>query len=193
MGLPYNSINVERHIALIVHYVDPLSVCLGSSSSSSFQTQIHDDGAWRAREAALDEIRGSPEDSYKIIPKFAYILELNNLGSVVEYKVYADSKFLYFFMALSASISGWQHCCPVISIDGTSLKNKYGDFTKTIEGILREQLERNRSMKVNLVNNMKYQVTDGTFQYVVYLPTKAIIDNGKYMMILCPLSSSHLM
>ena len=109
----------------------------------------------------MDEIRGSPEDSYKIIPKFAYILELNNLGtlaiyifiyviifssffpyhfssyiyvffmfigSVVEYKVYADSRFLYFFMALSASISGWQHCRPIISIDGTSLKNKYGDI-----------------------------------------------------------------
>ena len=33
----------ERHIALIVHSVGSLSICLGSSSSS-FQTQIHDDG-----------------------------------------------------------------------------------------------------------------------------------------------------
>ena len=30
-------------------------------------------------------------------------------------------------MALSASISGWQHFRLVISIDGTSLKNKYDD------------------------------------------------------------------
>ncbi|KAA0037417.1 protein FAR-RED ELONGATED HYPOCOTYL 3-like [Cucumis melo var. makuwa] len=82
--------------------------------------------AWYACEAALDDIRGSPEESYKILPRFAYILELNNSGYVVEYKVYADGRFLYFFMALSASISGWQHCRPVISIDGTSLKNKYG-------------------------------------------------------------------
>ncbi|KAA0047452.1 protein FAR1-RELATED SEQUENCE 3-like [Cucumis melo var. makuwa] len=36
------------------------------------------------------------------------------------------------------------------------------DFTKTIEGILREQIKRSRSMMVNLVNNMKYQVIDGT-------------------------------
>ncbi|WP_407810881.1 hypothetical protein, partial [Staphylococcus aureus] len=47
-------------------------------------------------------------------------------GYVVEYKVDADGRFLYFFMALSASISGWQHCHPVISINGTSLKDKYG-------------------------------------------------------------------
>ncbi|TYK22525.1 protein FAR1-RELATED SEQUENCE 3-like [Cucumis melo var. makuwa] len=144
--------NVERHIALIVHSVGPLSICLGSSSSSSFQTQIHDDGAgselstpkdivhfiraehglsisyqkvWRAREAALDDIRGSLEDFYKMLPRFAYILELNNPGYVIEYKVDADGRFLYFFMALSASIFGWEHYRPVISIDGTSMKNKY--------------------------------------------------------------------
>ncbi|KAA0038990.1 protein FAR1-RELATED SEQUENCE 3-like [Cucumis melo var. makuwa] len=67
-----------------------------------------------------------------MLPRFAYILELNNLriftiyiGSVVDYKVDIDGSFLYFFMALSASISGWQHSRPVISIGGTSLKNKY--------------------------------------------------------------------
>ncbi|KAA0066093.1 protein FAR-RED ELONGATED HYPOCOTYL 3-like [Cucumis melo var. makuwa] len=60
-----------------------------------------------------------------MLPRFAYILELRNPGSVVEYKVDVDSRFLYFFMALSTSISGWQHYRPVISIDGTSLKNKY--------------------------------------------------------------------
>ncbi|XP_050941555.1 uncharacterized protein LOC127149731 [Cucumis melo] len=49
--------------------------------------------AWRACEVALDDIHESPKDSYKMLPRFAYILKLNN---------------------------------PIISIDGTSLKNKYG-------------------------------------------------------------------
>ncbi|XP_050944061.1 uncharacterized protein LOC127150397 [Cucumis melo] len=53
---------------------------------------------WRAREAALDDIRGSPKNSYKMLPRFAYILELNNPGSVIEYKVDVDGRFLYFFM-----------------------------------------------------------------------------------------------
>ncbi|KAA0057223.1 protein FAR-RED ELONGATED HYPOCOTYL 3-like [Cucumis melo var. makuwa] len=82
--------------------------------------------AWRAREAALDDICGSLEDSYNMLPRFAYILELNNPGSVIKYKVDVDGRFLYFFMALSPPISGWQHCRPIISIDETSLKNKYG-------------------------------------------------------------------
>ncbi|TYK07202.1 protein FAR1-RELATED SEQUENCE 3-like [Cucumis melo var. makuwa] len=42
-----------------------------------------------------------------MLPRFAYILELNNPGSVIEYKVDTDGRFLYFFMALSAFISGW--------------------------------------------------------------------------------------
>ncbi|KAA0037688.1 uncharacterized protein E5676_scaffold25G00510 [Cucumis melo var. makuwa] len=46
------------------------------------------------------------------------------------------------------------------------------DFTKTIESILRKQIELSRSVKVNPVNNMKYQVIDGISQYVIYLPTK---------------------
>ncbi|XP_008447297.2 uncharacterized protein LOC103489767 [Cucumis melo] len=231
----------------IVHYIR-----VQHGLSTSYQK------AWRACEAALDDTRGSSEDSYKMLPQFAYILELKNLGSIVEYKVDTDGRFLYFFIALFAFISGWQHCHPVISIDGTSLKNKYGgtllcastpdanhhifplafcvldsendcswtrfcnqlkriiggrnevvivsdrhksickaikakellicsmlevlrmmlqrwfferrnevdyqvtDFTKTIEGILKEHIEHSRLMKVNPVNNMKYKVIDGT-------------------------------
>lgn len=48
-----------------------------------------------------------------------------SMDSVIEYKVDGEGRFLYFFMALSTSMFGWQHCRPVIFIDGTSLKNKY--------------------------------------------------------------------
>ncbi|KAA0045551.1 protein FAR1-RELATED SEQUENCE 3-like [Cucumis melo var. makuwa] len=57
---------------------------------------------------------------------FADLLRTPTRCYVIEYKVDADGRFLYFFMELSASISGWQHCRPVIFIDGTSPKNKYG-------------------------------------------------------------------
>lgn len=128
----------------IVHYVR-----VEHDLSISYQK------AWRAREAALDETRGSSKDSYKMVAKFAYMLNLNNpgiliiyltayviylsltdccslmsifvmlIGSIVEYRLDVDGRFLYFFMALYASIAAWQHCRPVISIDETSMKNKY--------------------------------------------------------------------
>ncbi|XP_019223980.1 PREDICTED: protein FAR1-RELATED SEQUENCE 5-like [Nicotiana attenuata] len=46
-------------------------------------------------------------------------------GSVVKLKKTADECFLYAFVALCTSISGWQHCRPVVVVDGTFLKSAY--------------------------------------------------------------------
>ena len=54
--------------------------------------------AWHVRKAALDEIRGSPEDSYKMIPKFAYILKPNNPGILA---IYIFIYVIIFFVILS--------------------------------------------------------------------------------------------
>ena len=34
--------------------------------------------------------------------------------------------FLYVYMVLQASIHGWQYCIPLIVVDGTFLKIKFG-------------------------------------------------------------------
>ncbi|XP_019239114.1 PREDICTED: uncharacterized protein LOC109219139 [Nicotiana attenuata] len=81
--------------------------------------------AWRAKEKALQFLRGNPADSYSKLPKYFYILEETYPGSVVKLKKTADECFLYAFVALCTSISGWQHCRPVVVVDGTFLKSAY--------------------------------------------------------------------
>ncbi|XP_019265225.1 PREDICTED: uncharacterized protein LOC109242818 [Nicotiana attenuata] len=81
--------------------------------------------AWRAKEKALQFLRGNPADSYSKLPKYFYILEETYPGSVVKLKKAADDCFLYAFVALCTSISGWQHCRPVVVVDGTFLKSAY--------------------------------------------------------------------
>ncbi|XP_019257877.1 PREDICTED: uncharacterized protein LOC109236114 [Nicotiana attenuata] len=81
--------------------------------------------AWRAKEKALQFLRGNPSDSYRKLPKYFYILEETYPGSVVKLKKAADDCFLYAFVALCTSISGWQHCRPVVVVDGTFLKSAY--------------------------------------------------------------------
>ncbi|XP_019237334.1 PREDICTED: uncharacterized protein LOC109217527 [Nicotiana attenuata] len=81
--------------------------------------------AWRAKEKALQFLRGNPSDSYSKLPKYFYILEETYPGSVVKLKKAADDCFLYAFVALCTSISGWQHCRPVVVVDGTFLKSAY--------------------------------------------------------------------
>ncbi|XP_075092412.1 uncharacterized protein LOC142172646 [Nicotiana tabacum] len=81
--------------------------------------------AWRAKEKALQFLRGNPCDSYNKLPKYFYILEKNYPGYVVKLKKAADDCFLYTFVALCTSINGWQHCRPVVVVDGTFLKSDY--------------------------------------------------------------------
>ena len=54
-----------------------------------------------------------------------YILEKTYPGSVVKLQKTDDDCFLYAFIALSKSIKGWEHCRPVIVVDGTFLKSAY--------------------------------------------------------------------
>ena len=82
--------------------------------------------AWRAREAALEIARGSPEESFAILPSYCSMLERNNPGTVTHIETDADNHFLYFFMALGVSIRGFHSSMrPVIAIDGAFLKGKY--------------------------------------------------------------------
>ncbi|XP_019256334.1 PREDICTED: protein FAR1-RELATED SEQUENCE 5-like [Nicotiana attenuata] len=81
--------------------------------------------AWRAKEKALQLLRGHPADSYNKLPKYFYILEKTFPGSVVKLKKTTDECFLYAFVALCTSISGWEYCRPVVVVDGTFLKTAY--------------------------------------------------------------------
>ncbi|XP_019262122.1 PREDICTED: uncharacterized protein LOC109239962 [Nicotiana attenuata] len=81
--------------------------------------------AWRTKEKALQFLRGNPADSYSKLSKYFYILEETYPGSHVKLKKTADECFLCAFVALSTSISGWQHCRPAVVVDGTFLKSAY--------------------------------------------------------------------
>ena len=54
------------------------------------------------------------------------MVQQTNPGSMVDLKTTDDGKFLYVYMALHASINGWKHCIPIIIVDGTFLKSKFG-------------------------------------------------------------------
>nr|XP_009764310.1 PREDICTED: protein FAR1-RELATED SEQUENCE 3-like [Nicotiana sylvestris] len=81
--------------------------------------------AWRAKEKALHFLRGHPADSYNKLPSYLYILEKTYPGSVVKLKKTDDDCFLYVFVAICTSISGWEYCRPVVVVDETFLKSAY--------------------------------------------------------------------
>ncbi|XP_075075200.1 uncharacterized protein LOC107769196 [Nicotiana tabacum] len=100
--------------------------------------------AWRAKEKALQFLRGNPADSYSKLPKYFYILEETYPGSVVKLKKTADECFLYAFIVLCTSISGWQHCRPVVVVDGTFVKSAYRGIMLTASTM--DATDRNESI-----------------------------------------------
>jgi hypothetical protein len=82
--------------------------------------------AWRARESALEIARGSPEESFAILPSYCSMLESTNHGTITHIETDSENHFLYFFIAMGASIRGFCDAMrPVIALDGTFLKGKY--------------------------------------------------------------------
>ncbi|XP_075095181.1 uncharacterized protein LOC142173484 [Nicotiana tabacum] len=81
--------------------------------------------AWRAKEKALEFLKGHPADFYSRLPSYLYILEKTYPGSVVKLQKTEDDCFLYAFVALSSSIKGWENYKPVVVVDGTFLKPAY--------------------------------------------------------------------
>ncbi|KAI9165253.1 hypothetical protein LWI28_010499 [Acer negundo] len=62
-----------------------------------------------------------------MLPSFAYVLEQQNPGTITDLQCADDDTFLYFFMSLGSSIRGFRRCMhPVIAVDGTHLKGRFG-------------------------------------------------------------------
>ncbi|XP_060183337.1 uncharacterized protein LOC132613338 [Lycium barbarum] len=81
--------------------------------------------AYRAKEKALNMLRGDPTESYNKLPNYFYILEKIYPGSVVSLEKPAEDRFLYAFVALEPYIRGWEHYRPIVVVDGTHLISTY--------------------------------------------------------------------
>ncbi|KAK3198442.1 hypothetical protein Dsin_021857 [Dipteronia sinensis] len=69
---------------------------------------------------------GSHEETFQHLSTFGYVLEQQNSGTVIELQCMEDNKFLYFFMALGASIKCFRRCMRlVIAVDDTFLKRRF--------------------------------------------------------------------
>ena len=85
---------------------------------------------WEAKEKAIGRAFGDWDKSYQLLPKWLKVLTDSNPGSRVIWKTIPATMpgcaiFERVFWAFGPSIEGFQHCRPVISIDGTFLYGKY--------------------------------------------------------------------
>ncbi|XP_022157996.1 uncharacterized protein LOC111024593 [Momordica charantia] len=91
-----------------------------------FGVNISYDKAHRARELASAIVRGRPEDSYMHLHAYNEAIKIENPCAIFHIETEGSLNFKYLFMALGASIRGFQPITRrVIMVDGTHLKGKF--------------------------------------------------------------------
>ncbi|XP_019229221.1 PREDICTED: uncharacterized protein LOC109210278 [Nicotiana attenuata] len=92
--------------------------------------------AWRAKEKAMNFLRGEPADSYKKLPGYLYTIDMTYPGHIKMVKS-PKNEFMYVYISLYAFIRGFDHCRPIVVVDGSHLKSYYtGTFVSasTLDG-----------------------------------------------------------
>ncbi|XP_047270495.1 uncharacterized protein LOC124899601 [Capsicum annuum] len=83
---------------------------------------------WRAKEQALEDLRGKPAASYGKLPAYMHVLNTCYPGSHIRMKKNEENEFLYIFIALTTFIQGFEHCRPVIVVDASHLRGLYNEI-----------------------------------------------------------------
>ncbi|XP_016580644.2 uncharacterized protein LOC107878240 [Capsicum annuum] len=87
---------------------------------------------WRAKERALEELRGKPSTFYGKLPSYLYVLNTTYPESHIRMKKTDDNAFLYVFIVLHAFIKGFDHCRPVVVVDASHLRGMYTEAFVTV-------------------------------------------------------------
>lgn len=82
--------------------------------------------AWRSKNIAQQLLHGVPEDSFKGLASYLWLIERSNPGTNTAYELDNDGRFVQCFVSYGASIAGFRSCIrPVIAVDATHLKGRY--------------------------------------------------------------------
>ncbi|KAK2658591.1 hypothetical protein Ddye_005124 [Dipteronia dyeriana] len=107
-----------------------------ANMKTMYGIQIMYGKTYQALDYALSLTYGTYEETFQLLPSFGYVLKEKNPGTMTDLQCDEDDKFLYLFMSLCASLRGFWRCLrPVIAIDGTHLKERFGGtmFVATVQ------------------------------------------------------------
>ncbi|XP_070020445.1 uncharacterized protein LOC142180943 [Nicotiana tabacum] len=110
-------------------YVDPKTIYTAKDIMKDMKKHYGIDLSYwkanRSKQKAFQFLRGDPSESYAKLPSYLYMLMHSNPGSVVCLRKSDEEHFMYAFVALYASIKGWEFCKPIVVVDGSFLKATY--------------------------------------------------------------------
>ncbi|XP_047260715.1 uncharacterized protein LOC124893936 [Capsicum annuum] len=92
---------------------------------NAFGVDINYQKAWRAKERAIEILRGKPADAYRQMTRYVYMLNSVYPGSHIRMHKSEDNKFMYLSVALQPLKSEFEYYRPVVVVDGAHLSGAY--------------------------------------------------------------------
>ncbi|XP_013639661.1 PREDICTED: protein FAR1-RELATED SEQUENCE 3-like [Brassica oleracea var. oleracea] len=117
-----------RCVAAIVHtnypglYETPTAKTLVGLVQRTLGVDVSYATCWRGKQQAVADLRGSPEEGYKRLLSYLYMLEKVNPNTKTSLLLDENKRFKYLFVALGASIQGFEYMRKFITVDATFLK-----------------------------------------------------------------------
>ncbi|KAH0732048.1 hypothetical protein KY289_003236 [Solanum tuberosum] len=108
-----------------------------------YGVQISYQQAWRAKERALEMIRGKPSVGYRQMLRYIYMLNTVYPNSYTRMQKTEEDEFMYLFVALRPLNRGFDYCRPIVVVDGVHLGGAYkGTFVSasTLDGDRNESI-----------------------------------------------------
>ncbi|XP_049387925.1 uncharacterized protein LOC125852236 [Solanum stenotomum] len=103
-----------------------------------YGVQISYQHAWRAKERALEMIRGKSLAGYRQMPRYIDMLNTVYPNSYIRMQKTEEDEFMYLFVALRPLIRGFDYCRPIVVVNGAHLGGAYkGTFVSasTLDGV----------------------------------------------------------
>ncbi|KAK4840612.1 hypothetical protein QYF36_013744 [Acer negundo] len=112
---------LQQHVGRLMRPKDIIADMKTMYGIQVMYSKAHD-----ALQYALSLTYGTHEESLKLLPSFAYVLEQQNPSTITDLQCADDDTFLYFFISLGSLIKGFQRCMRlVIAVDDTHLKGRF--------------------------------------------------------------------
>ncbi|XP_071694559.1 uncharacterized protein [Rutidosis leptorrhynchoides] len=94
--------------------------------ANRFRVSVSYNQAWRAKCQAIEMLRGSSDDSFRMLPIYLHNLKIHNPGTITNLVTDKENKFVMCYMSIGVVIRSFvQHVRPIIIVDAAHLKGGY--------------------------------------------------------------------
>ncbi|XP_076910968.1 uncharacterized protein LOC143568787 [Bidens hawaiensis] len=117
-------------------HLKPKEIANWLLKDSGFESKSNHTQVFPGTMISREESHGSDKDTYNKLPWFCEKIKVTNPGSIAKFVIDENKRFKALFVSFYASLRGFLNSCrPLLFLEATSLRSKYGEVLVTASAI----------------------------------------------------------